>query len=110
MQNANCKLKIGKRASIRSNLQFAIPWSLVQLVTVCAIVLGCGRATFANEPAAQPPAESNVKIAPGAETHGISLGDYRIRSYYPVDAQKGTVRFTLYAGVKDEHFAAVQKL
>jgi hypothetical protein len=46
----------------------------------------------------------------GKTIHGITLGDYRIRSYYQVDAQKSTVRFTLYATVKDEHYAEMQRL
>jgi hypothetical protein len=54
-------------------------------------------------------AESTVSIDPNAPINGISLGDYRIRSYYPVDAQKSTVRFTLYAAVKKENFAAAQR-
>src|SRR5256885_4534188 len=105
MQNAKCKLRISRHTCV-CNLQFAI-WGTAGRVVVqcafcrwllallmCAVEFGLASTTFANEPLAQPAAESNVKTAPGAETHGISLGDYRIRSYYPVDAQKGTVRFT----------------
>jgi hypothetical protein len=64
----------------------------------------------ASEHAKEPAAESTVSFDPNAAIHGISLGDYRIRSYYPVDAQKSTVRFTLYAAVKKEESASVQKL
>lgn len=83
----------------------------LQPVIVCAFALGLGGASFAREHAAEPAtAESNVKADSGTGVHGITLGDYRIRSYYPVDAQKSTVRFTLVATVKDERFAEMQQL
>lgn len=59
------------------------------------------------EPAA---AESSVEDETGKAIHGVSLGEYRIRSYYQVDAQKSTVRFSLFATVKDEHFRDVRGL
>lgn len=37
------------------------------------------------------------------------MGEYQIRSYYPVEAQKSTVHFVLYASVQNERFAAVQR-
>jgi hypothetical protein len=61
--------------------------------------------------AAEPAAvESNVEAGSGTTIHGISLGDYQIRSYYVVDAQKSTVRFSLCATVKDEHFREMESL
>src|SRR6185369_437922 len=41
---------------------------------------------------------------------GINLGEYKIRSDYPAEAQKSTVRFVIYAAVKAERFEAIQKL
>jgi hypothetical protein len=41
----------------------------------------------------------------GKTIHGVSLGDYRIRSHYHVDAQKSVVRFSLFAKIKNEHFS-----
>jgi hypothetical protein len=82
-----------------------------------AAALTVRAATGAHGQAAEPPAaESTAHAAPAAEAesekaiHGVSLGDYRIRSYYLVDAQKGTVRFSLFATVKDEHFGEMQRL
>jgi hypothetical protein len=46
----------------------------------------------------------------GRAIHGVSLGDYRIRSYYHVDAQKGTIRFSLFATVKHEQFREMKVL
>jgi hypothetical protein len=69
------------------------------------------RSANGGEHAAEPPAaESNVADEAGKAIHGVSLGEYRIRSYYQVDAQKSTVRFSLFATVKDEHFHEVQSL
>ena len=55
-------------------------------------------------------AESSAEAETGKAIHGVALGEYRIRSYYQVDAQKSTVRFSLFATVKDEHFREVQGL
>jgi hypothetical protein len=86
---------------------FPAAWRFVLLG---AVVLGLSGASFANEPATAPAAESSAKAGSVAELHGVSLGKYRIRSYYPVDAQKSTVQFTLYAAVTDEHYAETQQL
>lgn len=82
----------------------------LRLALLCAVVLSSCGASFANEPAVAPIAKPNSKVASVAELHGVSLGIYRIRSYYPVDAQKSTVRFTLYAAAADKHFDEVQQL
>jgi hypothetical protein len=46
----------------------------------------------------------------GLKTRGIDLGEYRIRAYYPVDAQKSTVRFVLHVAVASEHYDRMQRL
>jgi hypothetical protein len=46
----------------------------------------------------------------GLKTRGIDLGEYRIRAYYPVDAQKSTVRFVLHVAVASERYAQLQRL
>ncbi|HVT28705.1 MAG TPA: hypothetical protein VHE81_11885 [Lacipirellulaceae bacterium] len=70
----------------------------------------CSATSFANEPAnvQTPGAKGNASSV--AELHGVLLGKFRIRSYYPVDAQKSTVRFTLYAAVTDKHYDETQQL
>ena len=72
-----------------------------------------GGQRFADEPAAadsKAQAESTAETETEKAIHGISLGDYRIRSHYQVDAQKSIVRFSLFATVKDEHFSDVNRL
>jgi hypothetical protein len=49
--------------------------------------------------------ESAAEAESGRTIHGVSLGDYRIRSHYHVDAQKSVVRFSLFATIKKEHFS-----
>jgi hypothetical protein len=46
--------------------------------------------------------------ASGSATRGVAFGEFQIRSYYPVDAQKSTVHFVLFASVPSERFAATQ--
>jgi hypothetical protein len=117
MQSKKCKMRNEKDAFARPNLQFAIChlqfsffWVLRATITCCAVLL-LNSACPAHEQAVEPgTVESNVKAESKVEIHGVSLGDYRIRTFRQVDAQKSTVRFTLYATVKDEHFAEVQRL
>lgn len=39
-----------------------------------------------------------------AQIQGINLGEFQIRAYYPVEAQKSSVRFVMYAAVARERF------
>jgi len=84
-------------------------FTTLRLIICTAALASCANAV-ASEHAKEPAAESAVSFDPNAAIHGISLGDYRIRSYYPVDAQKSTVRFTLYAAVKKEESASVLRV
>jgi hypothetical protein len=85
-------------------------------IAIVATALAARTANGAHEGAADAYTADSAEHAAASATqagkavHGISLGDYRIRSYYQVDAQKSTVRFTLYATVKDEHYADMQRL
>jgi hypothetical protein len=91
------------------NLQSLL--STVFKVAAVAAALTVRSASGGHEHAAEPAAaETKVEDEAGKEIHGVSLGEYRIRSYYQVDAQKSTVRFSLFATVKDEHLRDVQRL
>jgi len=91
-------------------------FAAVKLAAVAAALAVCGKSSASEEPVKPAMKESDVKeeasaeATSGKEIHGVSLGDYRIRSFHQVDAQKSTVRFTLYATVKDENFAEFQRL
>jgi hypothetical protein len=85
--------------------------SLSLRLIICCAALSVSAASFANEHATEHASpEAEVEAGTGDEIHGVSLGDYRIRSYYPVDAQKSTVRFTLYAAVKGERLAETRRV
>jgi hypothetical protein len=45
-----------------------------------------------------------------SDFQGIDLGEYAVRTYYPVEAQKSVVTFTLYATVKNEDAAEFERL
>lgn len=57
---------------------------------------------YAHEPLGNAASASN--------TSGIELGEFRIRSYYPVQAQKSIVRFVLYATAPPDRFADAQRV
>src|SRR4051812_2488588 len=94
---------------IRVGLKFSVS-TLVCAVLVALSTNDWARASEKNaaEGAVEP--EATTESSSSDELRGVSFGDFRIRSYYPVDAQKSTVRFTLFAAVKDEDYAATQRL
>jgi flagellar basal body-associated protein FliL len=59
---------------------------------------------------AEAEAEEEMDIPADVKTRGIDLGEFRIHSHYPVDAQKSTVRFVLYASVASERYAEMKRL
>jgi hypothetical protein len=94
----------------------AFLFAAVKIAAITAALAVCCE-SFARDEDAQPAAkdadakaEASAEAASGKKIHGVSLGDYRIRSFHQVDAQKSTVGFTLYATVKDEHLAEVERL
>jgi hypothetical protein len=51
-----------------------------------------------------------TEVADDSEIGGINLGQYRVRSYYPVEAQKSTVTFALYASTSDEQLTGMKDM
>lgn len=45
-----------------------------------------------------------------AKIRGINLGEFHIRAYYPIEAQKSSVRFVMYAAVASERFEETRAL
>lgn len=54
--------------------------------------------------------EAENEFASDAKIRGLELGEYRIRAYHLVEAQKSTVRFVLHGAVASENFAAAQQV
>jgi hypothetical protein len=65
-----------------------------------------------NEPEVKVPASATapLKDVDDSAVHGIKLGEFKIRSDYPAEAQKSTVRFVLYAAVKEDRMAAMDAI
>ena len=47
---------------------------------------------------------------PGEKSNGVELGQFKIRSDYPAEAQKSTVRFILHAAIKPELRGKMEEL
>jgi hypothetical protein len=64
------------------------------------------------EPDIKPPAAAlaPLKNTNDTEVHGIKLGEFKIRSDYPAEAQKSTVRFVLFAAVKEDRLPAMESI
>ena len=86
---------------------------LIPAITVAAS-LGFAAVIFASDhgSAAEHAAAGEVEagVASDAKIRGVDLGEYKIRAYYPVEAQKSTVRFVLFATVPRERFHETQQL
>jgi hypothetical protein len=94
----------------RSILADAFQFAAIMVALV--VRTASGAQVHAESAAAEPKAhaDSTAVAETKKEIHGISLGDYRIRSHYQIDAQKSIVRFSLFATVNDEHFGEVNRL
>src|SRR4029079_17759982 len=80
-------------------------------LTAIAVALTVRSANGGQEHAAEPAAAEAPAAADSEKAiHGVLLGDFRLRSYQQVAAQKATIRFNLFATVKGEHLKEVQDL
>ncbi|HEY3392143.1 MAG TPA: hypothetical protein VGK58_05525 [Lacipirellulaceae bacterium] len=86
----------------------------VRAVIALAIALAGGGACLASghSAASHDEAEADVESddALVAKTRGIEIGEFRIRAYYPVQAQKSMVRFVLFIAVPGERYADTKRL
>ena len=84
-------------------------------VPAISLLLGGAGAVLAAEQ--EPEADVNppaAALAPlnntSEEAHGIKIGEFKIRSEYPAEAQKSTVRFVLFVSVKGDRLAAMEAI
>jgi hypothetical protein len=80
-----------------------------------AVVFGCcdaGLASSSHGAAADHSADEEMDSGDVSPTtlRGIELGEFRIRAYYPVQAQKSMVRFVLHVAVPGDRYSATQRL
>ncbi len=57
---------------------------------------------------AEAEAEEELEVGADVKIRGIKLGEFQIRSFHLVEAQKCTVRFLLYASVASERYSDVR--
>jgi hypothetical protein len=82
------------------------------LVTTTLFAAAAAVRAADQEPDIKLPAAAIAPLKNTADTviHGIKLGEFKIRSDYPAEAQKSTVRFVLYAAVKEDRLAAMESI
>ena len=83
----------------------AVALAAMQCISCVSFASGHGAAAHA-----EAEAEEEMDIPADVKARGIGLGGFRIQSHYPVDAQKSTVRFVLYASVATERYADMKRL
>ncbi|MCI0332389.1 MAG: hypothetical protein L0228_04100 [Planctomycetes bacterium] len=85
----------------------------VYAAALAGTLLGAGVAFAGDHGAAahsEVEAAEEFDVGADVKTRGVELGEYRIRSYHLVEAQKSTVQFVLYAAVSSERFRETQYL
>ncbi len=55
-------------------------------------------------------AKTAVPVAKPDEIRGVEIGEFRVRSDYPAEAQKSTVRFKLWVALRGDKLAAMSHL
>jgi hypothetical protein len=96
-------------------IQNVVTRQVLTIAVLAAAALGACGSSLASGDGGHGGHESDAEedathedAASGSTTRGVALGEFQIRSYYPVDAQKSTVHFVLFASVPSERFAATQ--
>jgi hypothetical protein len=83
-------------------------------VVAASLAMAAGGASLASSHGAASHAEAADELesdeAVASKVRGIELGEFRIRAYYPVQAQKSMVRFVLHANVRGERYAETKRL
>ena len=83
-------------------------------VVAIALAMTACRTSLASSGGAAPHEESEEELAideaSASKVRGIELGEFRIRAYYPVQAQKSMVRFVLHANVPGDSYSETKQL
>jgi hypothetical protein len=72
-----------------------------------SVLLGAGQTFGASHGEGGETPKPAVPEAKPDEIRGVELGEFRIRSDYPAEAQKSTVRFKLWAAIRGDKLAAM---
>jgi hypothetical protein len=91
----------------------SIVWAARAMMALSFALAG-GGACLASAHGAAPHDETETELenddASTAKTRGIEIGEFRIRTYYPVQAQKSMVRFVLFVTVSGEQYSDMKRL
>jgi hypothetical protein len=102
------------KAMLRQHLRVSRLTRCAAFTAALASAFGVAGIAFASPHGAgdHHAAEADVEadFVSDAKIRGVELGEFRVRAYYPVEAQKSTVRFVLYATVAGERFPETQHL
>jgi hypothetical protein len=79
-------------------------------MAACGTSLASAHGEAAHGEDAHDDEQAVTEDASGAKTRGIELGEFRIRAYYPVQAQKSIVRFVLFAKVSGERYSDTYRM
>jgi hypothetical protein len=83
----------------------------MQAVAATAILLStAGVGDAASHGSGHAPAAVESEHADDASGRGIKLGEFHLRSYYPVEAQKSIIRFVLFATATGDDIADIRRL
>lgn len=86
----------------RIRLQRSLLWPAAMIVLAMS---GPSLGSNHGEGSAEPKAA--VPEAKPDEIRGVEIGDFRVRSDYPAEAQKSTVRFKLWVTIRGDKLAAM---
>jgi len=86
--------------------------AIILALAACDTCLASSHGEAAHGEAAhgETEAEAESADAAAAKTRGIEIGEFRIRAYYPVQAQKSMVRFVLFATVSGERYSDTKRM
>ncbi|MCI0492766.1 MAG: hypothetical protein L0Z07_07500 [Planctomycetes bacterium] len=99
--------------AFRSNLK-SHPGCVTLLVAIGSVVAGSRLSHASGGGGAMDPAvvSAEMDIGPASEAgvHGVKLGDFRVRVYYPTEARKSSITFLAFAAVKEEALPKFREL
>ncbi|MCC7474731.1 MAG: hypothetical protein IT425_05005 [Pirellulales bacterium] len=92
--------------------QYFRGWSVAGacIVALGVCVPGIARGSEHAAPPSEHGAAEGSEPEPDSNSNGIKLGEFSIRSDYPAEAQKSTVRFTLFATIKGDQLATMKRI
>jgi hypothetical protein len=108
-------LELERGTEMTHELETSVSWfhrfaaSVVIAMACCESSLGSSASSHGHNEHAEHEKVDEGEVSPD-RIRGIEVGEFRIRAYYPVQAQKSMVRFVLHLTAKGERYASLQTL